>query len=177
VQGSPWNRTAALADAACGGRSRNCHDPQAGGGGGGDQPHHAPGFRNGSKRGRRKDEQTDSRFDPRYDSGFVYEGGNNGANGGAAGGGDRGLPIPSFAPLPSYAGADDLSSVGGDSAYDGSQYGGSRASFWSQRKENNPGPSLGYFVGAPGGNYYSTNDMRSQADNGSIAGTIDSRRF
>lgn len=136
----------------------------------GDQPHHAPGFRNGSKRGRRKDEQTDSRFDPRYDNGFGGYESNN------APGPPGRLPIPTFAPLPNYTGADDLSSVGGDSAYDGSQYGESRASFWSQRKENGPEPSLGYFVGGPGGNYYN-NDVRSQADAGSVAGTIDSRRF
>ena len=110
-----------------------------------DQPHNAPGFRSGNRRGRRgKHEQTDSRFDPRYDNGYGgYDDGNNNA------GSNRGLPIPSFAPLPHYAGADDLSSVGGDSAYDGSQYGGSRASFWSQREKTNQGPSLGYFVGGP----------------------------
>lgn len=118
----------------------------------GDQPHNAPGFRNGNRRGGRggKHEQADSRFDPRYDNGYGgYEDGNatntNSNNAGA----NRGLPIPSFAPLPHYAGADDLSSVGGESAYDGSQYGGSRASFWSQRERTNQGPSLGYFVGGP----------------------------
>ena len=111
-----------------------------------DQPHNAPGFRSGNRRGRRgKQEQADSRFDPRYDNGYggYDDGHNNNSNA------NRGLPIPSFAPLPHYAGADDLSSVGGDSAYDGSQYGGSRASFWSQREKTSQGPSLGYFVGGP----------------------------
>lgn len=124
----------------------------------GDQPYNAPGFRNGNRRGRRsKHEQADSRFDPRYD---------NGLGGGYDDTNTNGLPIPSFAPLPHYAGADDLSSVGGDSAYDGSQYGGSRASFWSQRKETNPGPSLGYFVGGPGGNYYSADGKGPAVLNG-----------
>jgi regulator of nonsense transcripts 1 len=122
-----------------------------------DNPHHAPGFRasNGGRRGangvgaRRKEEQTDSRFDPRYNNSTrfdepEYEGRNTG-----------GLPIPSFAPLPSYSAADDLSSVGGDSAY-GSQFGGSRASFGTQRgKEGTRGPSLGYYVGGHSGDYYS----------------------
>jgi regulator of nonsense transcripts 1 len=127
----------------------------------GDRPQNAPGFRSGA-RGRGKEKQADSRFDPRYEnSGFEGPDGNDG-------GGPGGLPIPSFAPLPSYAGGDDQSSVGGDSAYD-SQYGGSRATVLSQRKEDRRGPSLGYFVGGPGGSYYS-NDVRSQADNGSTDG-------
>jgi hypothetical protein len=67
------------------------------------------------------------------------------------------MPIPSFAPLPSYAGGgDDLSSVGGDSAVD-SQFGGSRSSFFSQqtqRKDESRGPSLGYFVGGASGNFF-----------------------
>jgi regulator of nonsense transcripts 1 len=75
------------------------------------QPHNAPGFRNGRGGRRGKQEQSDSRFDPRYDNGYDgYDGGGN-SNGVA----NSGLPIPSFAPLPHYAGADDLSSVGGDS--------------------------------------------------------------
>lgn len=101
----------------------------------------APGFR----RAGRRDEQTDSRFDPRY-NGSVVEGGY--AN-------DRnGLPIPSFAPLPSFTGGDhDTSSVGGDSAY-GSQFGGSRASLGTQQLSRDRGPGLGYFVGGVGGDYY-----------------------
>jgi hypothetical protein len=70
------------------------------------------------------------------------------------------LPIPSFAPLPSYAGGDDASSVGGDSTYGGSQFGGSRASFFSQQnngKSKERGPGMGYFVGA-GGDFYGNND-------------------
>ena len=98
------------------------------------RPHDAPGFR--SRRGR--DKQSDSRFDPRYSNDTGHRAG--------------GMPIPSFAPLPNYAG-DDLSSVGGDSAYD-SQYGGSRASFFSQQRKDG-GPSLGTFVGGPGGSFYS----------------------
>ena len=108
----------------------------------------APGFRSGGRRGRRKEEQGDSRFDPRYSSaGYDQE-----ANG------KNGVPIPSFAPLPNYAGGDDSSSVGGDSSYGGSQFGGSRTSFWSQRGNNvkgkDRGPGLGYFVGG-GGDYMS----------------------
>ena len=107
-----------------------------------DRPHNAPGFRSRGSRG--KEKQTDSRFDPRYES-STYESYENGRET------SSGLPIPSFAPLPSYAGGDDLS-VGADSAYD-SQYGGSRASLYSQRKDR--GPSLGYYVGGTGGNFYS----------------------
>jgi len=100
--------------------------------------HNAPGSRPSRQRGKKT--QTDSRFDPRYN----IEGGYGGDGRG------NGMPIPSFAPLPNYAGGDDLSSVGGDSAYD-SQYGGSRASYYSQRKDNRNGPSLGYYVGGGGG--------------------------
>lgn len=107
-----------------------------------DRPNTAPSFRSRANRG--KEKQTDSRFDPRYESSITESYGNGGATA-------SGLPIPSFAPLPSYAGADDLS-VGADSAYD-SQYGGSRASFFSQRKDR--GPSPGYYVGGSGGNFFS----------------------
>jgi regulator of nonsense transcripts 1 len=113
-----------------------------------DQPT-APAFRDAGRRGpRRKEEQGDSRFDSRYNNG--YDESNTTSNGGA------GLPIPSFAPLPSYAGGDDASSVGGDSTYGGSQFGGSRASFFSQHnngKSKERGPGMGYFVGATG-DYY-----------------------
>ncbi|GAX13849.1 regulator of nonsense transcripts 1 [Fistulifera solaris] len=109
-----------------------------------DRPNEAPAFK---RRGRSK--QSDSRFDPRYESSSGAPANANGSSGG--------LPIPSFAPLPSYAGGgDDLSSVGGDSAVD-SQFGGSRASFFSQqtqRKDDSRGPSLGYFVGGPSGNFF-----------------------
>ena len=83
----------------------------------------APGFRNVVRRGRGKEQQSDSRFDSRYnDAGFEPE----------AAAGANGLPIPSFAPLPSYSGGDDASSVGGDSSFGGSQFGGSRAGMWAQ---------------------------------------------
>jgi hypothetical protein len=83
----------------------------------------APGFRNVGRRGRGKEQQSDSRFDARYnDAGFDPDS-TAGANG---------LPIPSFAPLPTYAGGDDSSSVGGDSSFGGSQFGGSRAGMWAQ---------------------------------------------
>jgi len=90
--------------------------------------------------GRRRDgdgQQTDSRYDARYASA-----------GGGGPAGARGVPLPQFAPLPSYGG-DDMSSVGGDGA---SVYGGSQL---TQQY----------------GDYY------SQADAQSVAGTIDSRRF
>jgi regulator of nonsense transcripts 1 len=113
--------------------------------------HHAPGFgRSSGGRASKDTTQTDSRFDSRYE--------NRNDNGNAPNVNSSGVPIPSFAPLPNYAGADDLSSVGGDSAYD-SQYGGSRASFFTQRsnKEDKRGPSLGYYVGgAPAGSYFSS---------------------
>ena len=90
-------------------------------------------FRNGGRRGGRREKQTDSRYDSRYAVPMYDDGGGS-------------LPIPNFAPLPSYAGGDDASSVGGDS----SMYGGA---------------------------YDYGNDMRSQADTLSVAGTIDSRRY
>lgn len=97
----------------------------------------APAFRSRRGGSRRKEEQTDSRFDPRYSSAFEYEPDPVG-NG-------TGLPIPQFAPLPSYAGGDDLSSVGGDSSF-GSQFGGSRVSMQTQQRDKGNGP-LGYYVG------------------------------
>lgn len=105
--------------------------------------HNAPGFRRG-----RKDEQTDSRYDPRYSNyGYSESSTTNRTS-------SNGLPMPNFAPLPDYAGADDLSSVGGDSAYS-SQY--SRASHGTQQHSKDRGPGLGYFVGR-GGDYYSHNE-------------------
>jgi regulator of nonsense transcripts 1 len=107
----------------------------------------APGFRPGGRR-YGKDGQADSRFDSRY-AGFDYnDSGKPGSNA---------LPIPSFAPLPSYAGGDDASSVGADS-----QFSGSRSGIVSQRSgmignglgKDDRGPGLGFFVGASG-NYYS----------------------
>jgi regulator of nonsense transcripts 1 len=115
-----------------------------------DQPA-APGFRSGARRGRRKDEQNDSRFDARYnDIAYDQEPPPKSS--------DTGLPIPNFAPLPSYAGADDASSVGGDSTYGGSQYGASRAAGWFGRggasngnnSNDDRGPGLGYFVSGTG---------------------------
>ena len=111
-----------------------------------DRPNDAPGFR---RRGR--DKQSDSRFDSRYEQ-------EGGRHENASRTDPSGVPIPSFAPLPTYAGGggDDLSSVGGDSSYD-SQFGGSRATFYSQQthhgKDDSRGPSLGYFVGGPGGSF------------------------
>mmetsp|Transcript_34116 Transcript_34116/g.71826 ORF Transcript_34116/g.71826 Transcript_34116/m.71826 type:complete len:1046 (-) Transcript_34116:479-3616(-) len=100
----------------------------------------APGFGGGGggRRGRRKGRQTDSRFDPRYDYHYDDDGG--------------GVPLPSFAPLPDYAGAhDDMSSVGGDGgSVSGSVY--TTGSRWSNRN----------------GGYYS-HDMMSQADSASVA--------
>mmetsp|Transcript_16721 Transcript_16721/g.38610 ORF Transcript_16721/g.38610 Transcript_16721/m.38610 type:complete len:1046 (+) Transcript_16721:174-3311(+) len=116
----------------------------------------APGFRSGGRRGYRKGKQNDSRFDARYGS-YEYDG--EAANG-MNNNGHNGLPIPNFAPLPSYAGGDDASSVGGNSSYSGSQFGGSRPGMWSQKVEMNggshekDGPGLGYFVGS-NGNYFS----------------------
>lgn len=114
----------------------------------------SPAFRI-SNRGRKNEFQTDSRFDARYENAKPGGYGNyvNDPNMAAPGG----LPVPSFAPLPSYAGVDDLSSVGGDSAYN-SQFGGSRATYGTQRKEDRDrrGPNLGYFVGM--------SDMRSHVD-------------
>jgi len=109
----------------------------------------------GGRRGRgRKEQQTDSRYDPRYsNAGPIYS--DNGS----------GVPLPQFAPLPSYGG-DDMSSVGdGASVYgDASIYGGSQAP--------NGGRAFD-FIGV--GDYF--NDLRSQADNRSVADSIDSRRF
>jgi regulator of nonsense transcripts 1 len=113
----------------------------------------APGFRSGSRHGRgRKDEQGDSRFDPRY-NGYGYDQEVKNKSGGNA------MPIPNFAPLPGYAVGDDSSSVGGDSSYGGSQFGGSRASFFSQRQNNTKDrdPGSGYYIG---GGEYSSNDER-----------------
>ena len=106
----------------------------------------APGFRS-----RHKDAHSDSRFDPRYSKSSGYD--NSEARGG-------GLPIPKFAPLPSY-GADDVSSVGGDSQYSQSQF--SRASIHTQRMQEQlrAGPSLGFFVGGPSGDYYTSPDERN----------------
>ena len=114
----------------------------------------APAFRSRRGGSKRKEEQTDSRFDPRYSSAYEYE-----DRGGAGGG----LPIPQFAPLPSYAGGDDLSSVGGDSAF-GSQFGGSRASMGTQQQRDNGRGPLGTYISA---------DLRSQGD----VASVDSRRF
>ena len=116
----------------------------------------APGFRSGGRRGHGKDKQNDSRFDSRYSS-YEYGESTNGMNNN----GSNGLPIPNFAPLPNYTGGDDASSVGGDSSYGGSQFGGSRAGMWSQKGGMNggshekEGPGLGYFVGSNNGNYFS----------------------
>jgi regulator of nonsense transcripts 1 len=142
-----------------------------------DQPA-APGFRPAAnRRGRRKDEQNDSRFDARYNNdNYGYE---EDINPKTNTGNNNGLPIPNFAPLPSYAGGgDDASSVGGESAYGGSQYGGSRASFWSQAqrgagnnadnnggaKDNREPPGLGYFVGGVGGAYFPDGTMRGPTE-------------
>jgi regulator of nonsense transcripts 1 len=114
----------------------------------------APSFRSGGRSRRNgKDGQSDSRFDARY-GGFEYNSESNKS-------GSNGLPIPSFAPLPSYAGGDDASSVGGDSSFGGSQFGGSRAGMLSQRSgmignglgKEDRGPGLGYFIGSTG-NYF-----------------------
>lgn len=81
----------------------------------------AAGFGKRSGRSNRRDRQADSRYDQRYDQDYSAGGGHRKSQNG-------GLPIPSFAPLPSYAvGGDDASSVGGDSSF-GSQFGG-----WSQK--------------------------------------------
>lgn len=111
----------------------------------------------GGRRGGRgrKEQQTDSRYDPRYrNTGAVY------ADHGS------GVPLPQFAPLPSYGG-DDMSTVGdGGSVYgDSSVYGGSQAP--------NGGRAFD-FVGV--GDYF-TDFRNSQSDNRSVADSIDSRRF
>lgn len=99
----------------------------------------APGFRNVGRRGRGKEQQSDSRYHSRYNDAGVESEPAAGANG---------LPIPSFAPLPSYAGGDDASSVGGDSSFGGSQFGGSRPGMWAQNGRGNDskdrGPGLGF---------------------------------
>jgi len=101
----------------------------------------ARGFNSGGgRRGKRKDGQADSRFDSRY---------NNSADGNEVNYSASGLPIPSFAPLPSYGDnhGDDASSVGGDSAYSGSQFGGSVNRYGMGGADR--GPNLGYYVGGP----------------------------
>ena len=118
-----------------------------------DRTHDSTAFRSGSGRGR-KDKQTDSRYDPRYSSSNMplY-----GDSGGA-------MPIPNFAPLPSYAGGDDMSSVGGDV---GSVYGGTQ-----------PGDAPSHHPDMYNGGDYYAGDVRSQADTLSVTGSIDSsRRF
>jgi regulator of nonsense transcripts 1 len=69
---------------------------------------HAPAFCSCHFGARCNEEQTNSCFDPHYNLAYEYE--ENRA-------GSAGLPIPQFAPLPSYAGADNLSSIGGVSEY------------------------------------------------------------
>mmetsp|Transcript_45348 Transcript_45348/g.109821 ORF Transcript_45348/g.109821 Transcript_45348/m.109821 type:complete len:1016 (+) Transcript_45348:315-3362(+) len=98
----------------------------------------------GGRRGKRKDGQADSRFDSRYNN--ASDGNNNGNDGNYSG---NGLPIPNFAPLPSYGDhqGDDASSVGGDSAYSGSQFGGSVNRYGMGG--NDRGPNVGYYVGGP----------------------------
>merc|ERR1712183_259968 len=104
---------------------------------------------------------SDSRFDPRYgldESSKKHE--------------NRGIPLPSFAPLPNYAGGDDMSSVGGDglSVYSVSQH---------YKKNQHGGFNDLYISGCPSsvsGETY-LHDVRSQADAGSLSGSIDSRRF
>lgn len=97
-----------------------------------------------------KGRRGDSRFDPRYKKYDVQA-----LN-------DNALPIPHFAPLPSYAGGDDMSSVGDN----GSVYGGSQYSGYSYGGSQYGG-SRSYFRGGPG----------SQADAGSVGGSIDTRMF
>lgn len=125
----------------------------------------AAGFQTDGRRGRGKDQQNDSRFDSRYnDTGYNPETSvrNTGING---------VPIPNFNPLPTYAGGDDASSVGGDSSF-GSQFGGSRSGLWSQSargiaggESKDRGPNLGYFVGGPASFY------------GSDVGNSENRKF
>ena len=126
---------------------------------------------NGGRRGRgRKDEQTDSRYDPRYSS-LSASGYGDTSSG-------NGLPLPNFAPLPSYGGGDDMSSVGGDGSVfeDSSQYGGSQITQQNQRNYNNIGRGSGVYADFVGGGEYFSNDIRSQADTRSVADSIDSRR-
>uniref|UniRef100_A0A7S1ZIU5 Upf1 domain-containing protein n=1 Tax=Ditylum brightwellii TaxID=49249 RepID=A0A7S1ZIU5_9STRA len=148
-------------------------------------PHQSPAFRGGGgRRGRsRREAQTDSRFDARYDQSGVHAVPqyNNGGNAGGGGGG--GVPLPNFAPLPSYAGAgDDMSSVGGDaSVYGGSQYGGlgggGGGSQMSHHHHGSGGRGGGGYPDLYLGSDYFSHDVRSQADACSVAGSIDSRRF
>merc|ERR1712183_4960 len=104
---------------------------------------------------------SDSRFDPRY-----------GMDGSSKKHDNEGIPLPSFAPLPNYTGGDDMSSVGGDglSVYSGTQH--------HQRSQRGGFHDL-FISGGPGsisGESY-LHDVRSQADAGSLSGSIDSRRF
>ena len=183
---------------------------------------HHQSYRGGRRSGGgryRKEEQTDSRYDPRYAAGPPLPSQGNSTT-------NNGMPIPNFAPLPSYRGEvdrDDMSSVGGDGAsvFGGSQYGGSIQGGGSQITQSLGGghhhphhhphhhqhhgghhhhqhhshrgggshhqrggsvgsqASAGYpdlYVGGSMGDYFS-HDVRSQADNCSVAGSIDSRRF
>ena len=118
-------------------------------------PSFRSGGRSGGRRGNGKDSQNDSRFDSRYGS-YEYDGDSQ-----APKNGSNGLPIPNFAPLPSYTGGDDGSSVGGDSSYGGSQFGGSRASMMNGSREKE-GPGLGYYVGmnSGNGNYFSDHQSK-----------------
>lgn len=170
----------ALARGAWDGRWEERHPYGRGG------AHHgssSPPFRGGGgRRGRhgRREEQTDSRFDPRYDTRPIPDYDGRGASGSSGGG----LPIPNFAPLPSYAGGDDMSSVGGDGAsvYGGSQYGGSHMGPHHHGGSHRGGGGSGglysdmYGPGGGTGDYFS-HDVRSQADAMSLTGSIDSRRF
>jgi len=116
------------------------------------------------RRGKGGGGQGDSRFDPRYKKYEVDE-----LNA-------KGLPIPNFAPLPSYGG-DDMSSVGdnnsvyGGSQYGGSQYGGSQYGGSQFGGSQRYGYRGSYVSGGPGSvsgdSYY---DVRSQADGGSVGG-------
>ena len=111
-------------------------------------PDNGEGFKRGGERRRgrnRKGQQADSRFDPRYDGVQHYD---DGLDGGA------GVPLPSFAPLPNYAGSvvDDMSSVGGG---DGGSVTGSVYTTGSQWSHRNGG--------------YFSHDVRSQADASSVA--------
>jgi len=116
------------------------------------------------RRGKGGGGQGDSRFDPRYKKYEVDE-----LNA-------KGLPIPNFAPLPSYGG-DDMSSVGdnnsvsGFSQYGGSQYGGSQYGGSQFGGSQRYGYRGSYVSGGPGSvsgdSYY---DVRSQADGGSVGG-------
>jgi regulator of nonsense transcripts 1 len=124
----------------------------------------------------------DSRFDPRYANLASSSTGtpnaisgdstsNSYTNSSNRGTTTTGLPIPSFAPLPSYnpGRSDDTSSVGGDSALD-SQYGVASTitqqrpgmSLYSQVLQqqrvvkDDRGPALGYLIGGgtTGGTFY-----------------------